>query len=99
MITFPTTPEAFIAHQENGVGRNLSEGEKKLTAAWVEVFNLIYEDGLKQDHDTLDMDLSKLDELMSRHKDSAKAHKFYAACKAWIIEAWRQGAGKGAHST
>ena len=42
-ITFPTTPEAFIAYQEQLAGRKLTEHEREVTAAWVEVFNLSYE--------------------------------------------------------
>lgn len=36
-ITFPTTPEAFIAYQEQLAGRKLTEHEREVTAAWVEV--------------------------------------------------------------
>ena len=91
MITFPTAPEVFNAYQEQLIGRKQSEKEKGVVAAWVEVFNLTYEDGLTQDRDTLEKDLDKLDELMARHKDNAGVHKFAEACRAWIIEAWRQG--------
>ncbi|MBS6800679.1 hypothetical protein ACR742_12510 [Flavonifractor plautii] len=91
-ITFHTTPEAFIAYQEQLAGRKLAEHEREVTAAWVEVFNLFYEDGLKQDHATLEEDLNKLDELMARHEDNAGVHKFAEACRAWMIETWRQGA-------
>ena len=64
-ITFPTTPEAFVADQERLVGRALSEKEKGVTVAWMEVFNLSYEDGLRQDRNTLAKDLDKLAELMN----------------------------------
>ena len=90
-ITFPTTPEAFNAYQEQLIGRKLSDQERKLDATWVEVFNLSYEDGLRQDRNTLAQDLDKLEELMARHKDNAGVHKFAEACRAWMIEAWRQG--------
>ena len=33
-ITFPTTPEAFIAYQEQLAGRKLTEHEREVTAAW-----------------------------------------------------------------
>lgn len=92
MIRFPTTPELFIADQERLMSRKLAEHEREATAAWVKVFNLVYEDGLKQDHDTLMKDLDKLDELMARHKDRARVHKFAEDCRAWIVEAWKQGA-------
>lgn len=69
MIRFPTTPESFIADQERLVGRALSEKEKGVTVAWMEVFNLFYEDGLNQDRDILVKGLDKLDELMARHEN------------------------------
>lgn len=87
MIRFPTTPEAFNDYQEHLIGRKLSEPEWDLTAAWLEIFNLSYEDGRNQDRAALDNNLSKLDELM----DNAGVHKFAEACRAWMIEAWRKG--------
>lgn len=96
-ITFPTTPEAFNAYQEQLIGRKQSEKEKEVGAAWVEVFNLSYEDGLRQDRNTLAKDLDKLEELMVRHKDNAGVHKFAEASRAWIIEAWRQGKEAAEH--
>ncbi len=58
-ITFPTTPEAFIAYQEQLAGRKLTEHEREVTAAWVEVFNLSYEGGLEQDRAALEDSLAK----------------------------------------
>ena len=97
MIRFPTTPEAFNDYQEQLIGRKLTEGEREATAAWLEAFNLSFEDGLRQDRAILDGDLDKLDELMSRHKDNAGVHKFAEACRAWMIEAWRQGKEAAQH--
>ena len=57
-ITFPTTPEAFIAYQEQLAGRKLTEHEREVTAAWVEVFNLSYEGGLEQDRAALEDSLA-----------------------------------------
>ena len=99
MIAFPATPEAFNAYQEQLIGRKQSEKEKEVGAAWVEVFNLSYEDGLAQDRDTLEKDLDTLDKLaerMARHKDNAGVHKFAKACRFWMVEAWRLGAVKAA---
>lgn len=96
MIRFPTTPESFIADQERLVGRALSEKEKGVTVAWMEVFNLFYEDGLNQDRDILVKGLDKLDELMARHENHEGVHKFAEACRAWMIEAWKQGAERSA---
>lgn len=91
-LTFPTTPEAFIAYQEQLAGRKLSAGEKEVTAAWVECFNLNYEDGVKQDRAALEESLTKLDELMKRHRDGPQVHQFLGACRLWFTAAWKQGA-------
>ena len=53
-LTFPTTPEAFIAYQEQLVGRELTERDRELLSAWAEAFNLSYEDGLEKDYATLE---------------------------------------------
>ena len=92
MITFPTIPEAFIAYQEQLVGRPLSMKEKELAVAWLECFNLSYEDGLERDRSALEESIALLDELMKRHEDLPNVHRFAEACRAWIAEAWRQGA-------
>ena len=39
IITFPTTPEAFIAYQEQIAGRELTEHEREATAAWKQGFH------------------------------------------------------------
>lgn len=44
-ITFPTAPEAFIAYQEAGTGRNLNIHEKELMEKSVEILNESYERG------------------------------------------------------
>ena len=92
MITFPTTPESFIAYQEQLIGRALSMNEKEATVAWLECFNLSYEDGQEHDRDALDKNLNKLKKLMDLHKDNAGVHKFAEDCLYWMMEAWKQGA-------
>ena len=94
-ITFPTTPEAFITYQEQLAGRELSEKEKEVTAAWVEVFNLSYEDGLEKDRAALDDSLTRLDELAGQQEAGSAVHRFLQAARQWIIYAWEQGAEKG----
>nr|DAP48756.1 MAG TPA: hypothetical protein [Bacteriophage sp.] len=44
-ITFPTAPEAFIAYQEAGTGRNLNIHGKELMEKSVEILNESYERG------------------------------------------------------
>lgn len=95
MIVFPTTSEAFITYQEQLAGRELSKKEKEVTAAWVEVFNLSYEDGLEKDHAALDDSLTILDELAGQQEAGSAVHRFLQAARQWIIYAWEQGAEKG----
>ena len=41
LITFPTTPEAFIAYQENGINRKLDDLERKLADVVVGLVNVL----------------------------------------------------------
>ena len=91
IITFPTTPEAFISYQEQLAGRELTEHEREATAAWVEGFNLSYEDGLEQDTDALEDSLAKMDELITRRDNSPAVRDILQVCRRWIITAWKQG--------
>ncbi len=91
MITFPVTPEAFTAYQEQLAERELTEREREVTAAWVEGFNLSYEDGLEQDTDALEDSLAKMDELITRRDNSPAVRDILQVCRRWIITAWKQG--------
>lgn len=91
MITFPTTPEAFIAYQEQLMGRKMTEKMREATAAWVEGFNLSYKDGLEQDHAALEGSLTKMDELITRRDNSPAVRDILRVCRRWIITAWKQG--------
>ena len=95
-ITFPATPEAFITYQEQLAGRELSKKEKEVTAAWVEVFNLSYEDGLEKDRAALDDSLTILDELAGQQEAGSAVHRFLQTARQWIIYAWEQGAERNA---
>ena len=92
MITFPTTPEAFIAYQEQLVGRKLAENEREVIAAWVEVFNHAHTKGLCRGSGTLDDSLSALDELAGQQEAYYDVHRFLRAAHLWIFVAWKQGA-------
>lgn len=91
MITFPTTPEASIAYQEQLAGRELTEREQEATAAWVETFNLSYEGGLRKDYAMLEDSLAEMDKLITREENGPKAQRVLKACCWWIIIAWKQG--------
>ena len=89
--SFPVSPEEFIAYQEQLAGRKLTGHEREATAAWVEGFNLSYEDGLKQDTDALEDSLAKMDELITRRDNSPAVRDILRVCRRWIITAWKQG--------
>lgn len=91
MISFPTTPEAFIAYQEQLAGRKLAEHEREVMAAWVEVFNHAHTKGLCRGSGALDYSLSALDELITRRESSPVGRDFLRKCRLWIAIAWKQG--------
>ena len=91
IITFPTTPEAFISYQEQLAGRELTEHEREATAAWVEGFNISYRDGLERDRTALEDSLAKMDELTARRDNSPAVRDILQVCRRWIITAWKQG--------
>ena len=97
MIAFPTTAEMFIADQERIIGRTLSEKEKAVTAEWVTAFNMSYEDGLERDRAALGDSLAKMDELIAGREGSPALQTCLRASRAWIIEAWKQGAERSAN--
>ena len=76
MIRFPTTPEAFISDQEQLLGRKLAENEREVIAAWVKVFNLFYEGGLKQDHAVLNRCPDKPDAFFCTDQRKRRGGKY-----------------------
>ena len=91
-ITFPATPEEFIRYQERLVGRELSEREKEVTAAWVDIFNRAHMEGLRQNQTALDDFLARVDEWAGETAAGSAVHRFLLAARWWISAAWEQGA-------
>lgn len=56
MITFPTTPEAFIAYQEKEIKRKLDDHERQFAAVVVELANISYQEGVAGQENTCTMD-------------------------------------------
>ena len=56
MITFPTTPEAFIAYHEERTGRKLEGFERSLASTVVELANFSYQEGIDGDAKTVTTD-------------------------------------------
>ena len=57
LITFPTTPEAFIAYQENGINRKLDDLERKLADVVVGLVNGSYQEGIEGKENTVTIQL------------------------------------------
>lgn len=95
-MRFPTTPEAFIAHQEQLVGQKMGDDDRALMAAWVQVFNQAYADGKKQDKGSLKNTLQKLDGFIAQRAGNAAEISFLHACRQRVVVAWEQGSRNSA---
>ena len=56
MITFPTTPEAFIAYQEKEIKRKLDDREWKFAAVVVALANISYQEEVAGPENTCTME-------------------------------------------
>ena len=90
-LTFPTTPELFTAHQEQCIGRTLTDVEKEIDAIWVTVFNDSYEDGKAQDKQALWESVDRMDQFIAEYGKEELIGLFLKRAKRWIIYAWEQG--------
>lgn len=91
MITFPTTPEAFIAYQERGINRKLDDYEQKLSGAVVDLANISYQEGADGEENSITIETIK---EFFRQKDKGLDDKFLRIWKGicwWCDEAYRQG--------
>ena len=89
-ITFPTTPEAFIAYLESGINRKLTDFERKLSDTVVELANNSYQAGVDGDENPLTMEF-----VGRRYVERGKSiHRFVRMWESicwWCNEAYRQG--------
>lgn len=72
-FTFPAPLEAFIIHQEQIIGRPLSEREREVTAAWLPVIN-------KADPESI----QAVDELIAQYPSDVWINHFLTAVKKWM---------------
>ncbi len=72
-FTFPATPEAFIAYQEQLISRPLTADEREVTAVWLEIINQA-EPG----------DIEIVDRLIAQHPDDDQVNHFLRAVKTWM---------------
>ena len=97
MITFPTTPEAFIADQEERAGHKFDDSMCELLGGYVELFNMAFDAGVNgrepaniiRETAEFYARLGKLEPL-----ENPRLQHFYACVQHWCNEAWKQGAAK-----
>lgn len=94
-LTFPLTPEAFSAYQGQGVGRELTELEQEVMAIWVPIFNGSYADGKAGDKQALLESVSRMNQVISEHRENEILTFLLKSFQWWIVYAWTQGRGDG----
>ena len=90
-LSFPVTLEAFMAFQEAGTNRELTDNEREVLVEWVPVYNLSYEDGRAGDKEALTESVDKMDEFISKREGSPALERILQSCRWWIVYAWEQG--------
>lgn len=86
-ITFPTTPEAFIAYQEATFCRKFDAFSREMADLYVELFNLEFDAGVKGlDPINIAMKIENLKDL-----EKPIIRDFYTSVQHWCNEAYRQG--------
>ena len=100
MITFPTTPERFLAEQEKIAGHTFDARMRELIGEYVELFNLDFDAGVNggeptniiQDTAEFYARRGKLERL-----EDPRLQHFYACVQYWCNEAYRQGKEAAQH--
>lgn len=72
-LIFPTTLKTFIAYQEQLINRPLTETEREVTAAWLEIINQAEPESVQA-----------VDELIAQHSSDEWITRFLTAVKAWM---------------
>lgn len=97
MITFPVTPEAFIAYQEKLTGNAYGSFMRELLSGYVELFNYSYEDGLKG-HEPINIAKDTAEfyacENKLEHLERPDIQHFYACVQYWCNRAYQAGVEK-----
>lgn len=97
MITFPTTPEAFIAYQESGINRKLDDFEQKLSGAVVDLANLSYQEGIGGEENTITISTVRAFFRMRNRELDGKFLRIWESICWWCDEAYRQGKEAAQH--
>lgn len=100
MITFPTTPEIFIADQEAKAGKQFDDFWKELITEYTEVFNIAYDLGLTGE-EPIDIigDAVKFYNQKGKLKELERPEisRIYATIQHWCNVAYKQGKEAAQH--
>lgn len=97
MITFPTTAEAFIAYQENGINRKLDDLERKLADVVVGLVNGSYQEGIEGKENTVTIQLvRKFFKERNKELDEKFLRMWESICW-WCNQAYQAGKEAAEH--
>lgn len=91
MITFPTTPEAFVAYQEKGINRKLDDFEQKLSCAVVDLANISYQEGLDGEENSITIETGKESLRLRGKEDNKKFLHIWESICWWCDRAYMAG--------
>ena len=91
MITFPTTPEAFVAYQEKGINRKSDDFELKLADAVVDLTNISYQEGVDGKENSITIEMVKEFLRLLGKEDNKKFLHIWESICWWCDRAYRQG--------
>lgn len=89
--TFPVSVEGFIDYQQQLCGRALGKYERGALEIWVPIFNDSYEDGKKNDQETLAASIRAMDRVIAKRGNSETLSRFLKVSRDWIAFAWKCG--------
>ena len=87
-ISFPVSPDDFIAYQEKLRREPIPHQMREALNAWGPVLNASYQDGLENDLEALKQGVDRMNYIIERHSASPTLGKFYKTAKTWIIYSW-----------
>ena len=90
-LTFPVTPEMFVAYQAAGIGREPTDTEREILTTWVPVYNEIYAKGRVGDREALTRYIGRMDEFLTDKRDDPVMRRILESSKWWIAYAYAQG--------
>lgn len=90
-IAFPTITDAFCDVQAQLMGEPIHPSLQEAIGAWVPVFNACFQDGLKDDTETHEGDLARMDALLDTIEDAPTLTQFLTSARVWMDYAFQRG--------